>query len=61
MKDSHFKTPRTLDECTFYSWGNTVFRDDANETQKDPDRLVLIGCTLCLVFVFGYLLVERFL
>ena len=31
MKASHFRTPRTMEDCEFHSWGQTIF---GNPTQR---------------------------
>jgi len=47
MKNSYYKTPRTLDESTFHSWGNAAFK----ETEKDADLIVTIVSVLSIVAV----------
>ena len=47
MKNSYYKTPRTLDESTFHSWGNAAFK----ETKKDADLIVTIVSVLSIVAV----------
>ena len=31
MKDSYFKTPRTLAQAQFYDWGQAVFHDPSEK------------------------------
>lgn len=57
MKNSYYKTPRTLDESTFHSWGNAVFKEDEG---KDPDAIVVIVSALavaavCVMAILGWL------
>jgi hypothetical protein len=41
MKPSHFTTPRTMDEATFYTWGASIHRDPPNKMEWQ-DKLVTV-------------------
>lgn len=52
MKASHYKTPRTMDECEFQSWGQAVFGRPQPRDFLVPSILIfiaMIGITLCLL------------
>ena len=49
MKDSHMKTPRTMDECHFQSWGQAVFVTDH---RTKLDRFTVYFCVTCIVLTF---------
>jgi len=56
MKNSYYKTPRTLDEATFHSWGNAVFTDK----EKGADLIVAIVSvmsivSICIFAIIGWL------
>lgn len=42
IKDSHFRTPRTLSECQFDDTGPSIA--PASRGFQRPDRIVLWGC-----------------
>lgn len=54
MKPSHFTTPRTMDEATFYAWGASIHRDPPAKMEWQ-DKLIIgvsIGaCIACLVII----------
>jgi len=56
MKNSYYKTPRTLDEATFHSWGNAVFTNK----EKGADLIVAIVSvmsmvSICIFAIIGWL------
>lgn len=44
MKASHFRTPRTMEDCEFHSWGQAVF-GQTNHTNK----IGYVGALLVLI------------
>jgi len=40
MKPSHFVTPRTLDDATFYAWGAPI-QKPAEPTSNTADKIIL--------------------
>lgn len=58
MKQSHYKTPRSLDEAEFQPWGQAIFGDERNQQKIDREDVIVMyacaGATLALVaMAFG--------
>jgi hypothetical protein len=54
MKPSHFTTPRTMDDATFYAWGAAVQRDLPNRMDwQDKVALTvsIAAAVACLVII----------
>lgn len=52
MKASHYKTPRTMDECEFQSWGQAVFGRPQKRDFLLPTIIIsisIVGVIVCLM------------
>ena len=52
MKASHYRTPRSLDECEFQTWGQAVFGRPQKRDFILPaiiSVISVIGIALCLL------------
>lgn len=54
MKPSHFETPRTLSEATFYAWGDPIIMPETPKTHPADKVLYVLG-VISFIFVFWVL------
>ena len=50
MKPSHFETPRTLDEATFYPWGDPI--DKPQDSIHPADVVLYVLGLIFLIIVW---------
>ena len=54
MKPSYYQTPRTLEESTFYSWGDPVMKPEIPK-QHPADTVLYVLAVVSVVLVFWVL------
>lgn len=46
MKASHFKTPRSMEEGEWHSWGQAIFIDESHYSKAD--RIVILVSVIAI-------------
>lgn len=54
MKPSYFQTPRTLEDATFYAWGDPIVKPEMQK-QHPADVVIYVLGIVAVVLVFGVL------
>ncbi len=49
MKPSYYETPRTLDEATFYVWGDPITPPETPRTHPADKVLYALGVISCVI------------
>lgn len=57
LKDSHYRTPRTLAECQFDDTGPSIA--PARRGFQKPDRIVLWGCAAVAAVLIALYFIGR--